>query len=180
VRKSFQTAAGKWDVISDFTPDVTIPWTEPPLRHVAFTTDGDFLVVSAEETGGLAVFDTKALMRGNQKPEQQISTEGVTVRNLLPNPEKQFEHYVAVVLDSGKLCLVDMIQAQTVTLKDDGVTCAVWSSRGKAVAAGLQDGTAVIYLTQGTLKGTIPRPPDLNENYEGRSWVKSPTSCVQC
>lgn len=169
MRKAFQNTAENWDVVSDFTPEVTIPWTGPPLRHVAFTTGGDFLVVSAENQGGLAVFDTKAVMRGKQQPEQQVATDGVPVRNLLPNPDKQYEQYVAIVLDSGKLSIVDIIQAQTVTLRDDGVTCAAWSSRGKAVAAGMRDGTTAIYLVQGGHTGTIPRPPDLDENYEGKS-----------
>jgi nucleoporin NUP159 len=175
VRKAFSGKAGEWDVISDFTPDVTIPLGDPPLRHVAFSSGGEFLVTSAEGKGGLAVFDVTKLMKGNQAPDQHMQTDGVAVRTLQPNPVPSMEHYMAVVLDTGKLWLVDIAAGQTNTLKDGGVSCATWSSRGKAVAAGLEDGTAHIYMSNGELKGVIPRPPTVDDNYEvtGLTWLKN-------
>ncbi|KAF2827308.1 hypothetical protein CC86DRAFT_439767 [Ophiobolus disseminans] len=175
VRKAFSQEAGQWDVISDFTPDVSIPLNSPPLRHVVFSTDGDFLVISAEGNGGLAVFAVQSLLQGNQQPEKQVKTDSVAVRLLQPNPAPDFASYMAVVLDTGKLWLVDVATAGTNTLKEEGVSYAAWSSRGKAVAAGLQDGTTAIYMTDGTLKGTVPRPPGVDENYEvtGIVWLKN-------
>jgi nucleoporin NUP159 len=174
VRKAFGAAAGEWDVISDFTPDVTIPLGDAPLRHVVFSTGGEFLVISAEDKGALAVFDAAKLVSGNLSPERQIQTENVAVHTLLPNPVANMGHYMAAVLDTGKLWLVDIALDKTNTLKANGVTCAAWSSRGKAVAAGLEDGTTEIYLSDGTLKGTIPRPPDVDDNYQGKPSYSPP------
>jgi nucleoporin NUP159 len=175
VRKAFGGKAGEWDVISDFTPDVTIPLGDPPLRHVLFSAAGEFLVISAEGKGGLAVFDVTKLMKGNKMPDQNLQTDGVAVRMLQANPVPEMEHYITVVLDTGKLWLVDIASGETNTLKDGGVSCVTWSSRGKAVAAGLQDGTTHIYMSDGSLKGVIPRPPGVDDNYEvaGLTWLKN-------
>jgi nucleoporin NUP159 len=175
VRKAFSEKAGEWDVISDFTPDVTIPLNNSPLRHVVFTTGGEFLVISAEEKGALAVFDTTKFMKGNQAPERQIQTDGVAVRTLQANPVDTMGHYMAVVLETGKLWLVDVATDKTKPLKEEGVVCATWSKMGKAVAAGLDDGTTQIYLSDGTLRGTIPRPPEVDENYQvtGLTWLQT-------
>lgn len=176
VRKAFDKKAGDWDVVSDFTPDISIPLSDPPLRHVVFSTGGEFLVISAEGRGALAVFDAAKLVQGNKNPERQIQTENVAVRCLLPNPVEVIGHYMAVVLDTGKLWLVDISKEDTKTIiKSEGVVCAGWSSRGKAVAAGLEDGTTQIYLSDGKLKGTIPRPPQIDENYQvtGITWLQT-------
>jgi nucleoporin NUP159 len=175
VRKAFTEKAGEFDVVTGFTPDVTIPLGASPLRHVAFSTGGEFLVISAEEKGALAVFDASKLMQGSQAPERQIQTDGVAVRTLLANPVDSMGHYMAVVLDTGKLSVVDIAEDKQNVLKKEGVCCATWSSRGKAVAAGLEDGTTQIFLTDGTLKGTIPRPPEVDENYQvtGLAWLQT-------
>lgn len=170
VRKAFQDKAGEWDVISDFAPDATMP--VPKLRHVAFSAEGDFLVISAEEQGGLAVFDPTQLLKQNFKPGNEIPTDKVAVRSLLPNPTAEMEHIFAAVLDNGKLCLVDVVKGASHTIRDEGVVCASWSTKGKALAVGLKDGTGVLYLNDGTQKGVIPRPPGLNEGFTCR-WTLS-------
>ncbi|KAJ4330823.1 hypothetical protein N0V87_009679 [Didymella glomerata] len=171
VRKAFQEKAGEWDVITDFAPDATLP--VPKLRHVAFSSEGDFLVISAENGGGLAVFDPKELLKGKQKPGNEIATDKQAIRALLPNPIAEMEHIFAAILDNGRLCLIDVASGKTSTLREDGVVCASWSTRGKALAVGLEDGTGVLYLNDGTQKGVIPRPPALNGGftYCGLVWL---------
>jgi nucleoporin NUP159 len=145
------------------------------LRHVVFSTTGDFLVISAEGNGGLAVFDVPELLKGKKEPQQQIKTDGVTVRVLQANPVPETEQYMAAVFDSGKLCLVDVTTGQTSVLKESGVSSVTWSNKGKAVAAGMQDGTTAIYMTDGTLKATMPRAPDSNSDFEVTAviWLKN-------
>jgi hypothetical protein len=167
IRGAFQDKAGEWDVISDFTPDATMP--VPKLRHVAFSAEGDFLVISAENEGGLAVFDPTELLKQNFKPGNQIDTGKVAVRSLLPNPAPQMEHIFAAVLDDGKFCIIDVAKGVSNTIRAEGVVCAAWSTKGKALAVGLKDGTGVLYLNDGTQKGTIPRPPGINEGFTCRS-----------
>ena len=160
--------------MSDFTPDVTISTAD--LRHVVFSTDGDFLATSAEETGGLTLYDVAGLVKqGRKDAGNQISTEGVPVRSLLPNPATEYGHYFAVVLDSGKLQIVNGVEGNKLTIREDGVNCIAWSTRGKAVVSGLADGTLAINMSSGELKGIIPRPPDVDESYEvaGVSWLNT-------
>jgi nucleoporin NUP159 len=145
---------------------VTMP--VPKLRHVAFSAEGDFLVISAEDQGGLAVFDPAQLLKQNFKPGNEIATDKVPVRSLLPNPAPEMEHIMAAVLDNGKLCIVDIAKGASHTIREEGVVCAAWSTKGRAMAVGLKDGTGVLYLNDGTLKGTIPRPPGINEGFTCR------------
>lgn len=140
----------------------------PKLRHVAFSTEGDFLVISAEGQGGLAVFDPTQLMKQNFKPGNEIDTGKVAVRALLPNPTPEMEHIFAAILDNGTLCLVDVVKGASHTIREEGVVCASWSTKGKALAVGLKDGTGVLYLNDGTQKGVIPRPPGINEGFTCR------------
>lgn len=167
VRSAFQQKPGEWDVISDFAPDASMP--VPVLRHVAFSSEGDFLVISAEDGGGLAVFDPKEIMKQNFKPGNEISTDKQPIRALLPNPTPEMEHVFAAVLDSGKLVLIDVVKSVVHTVREEGVMVASWSTKGKAIAVGLKDGTGVLYLNDGTVKGVIPRPPTLNEGFTCKS-----------
>lgn len=166
VRKAFEGNAADNDVVSDFTPDVTIP--VPRLRHVAFSADGDFLVISAEDKGGLAVFNPAEIVKGNQAPSRQIDTDQIAVRTLLANPMPEFAQFFAAVLDSGKLAIINVEDGRTKTLRSDGVTCVAWSTKGKAIVAGLHDGTLAIHITSGDLKGVIPRPPEVKDTYAGK------------
>lgn len=136
----------------------------PRLRHVAFSADEDFLIISAENGGGLAVYAVDDLLQQKKEPGQQISTGNVAVRALLPNPA--YGQYVAVVLDSGRMDVIDVVKNDAHNVRDAGVTCAAWSVKGKAFAAGFEDGTAVILMTDSNKHlGTIPRPPEVDENY---------------
>ncbi|KAF2846041.1 hypothetical protein T440DRAFT_459198 [Plenodomus tracheiphilus IPT5] len=161
------------DVVSDFTVDLTLD--VPTLRHVVFSVDGDFLVISAEDGGGLAVFATDRLKAGDKNPKLQIDTEKTAIRALQPNPEPTLAHYYAAVLENGRLIITDVDSGKTQTIKDSGVSCVAWSTRGKAVVAGLQDGSVAILMSDGTLKGVVPRPPDVDESFAvtGLSWLNN-------
>lgn len=171
IRKAFEEEVGEWDVISEFAPDVTMP--VPKLRHVAFSAEGDFLVISAENEGGLAVFDPSQLLKQNFKPGNEIPTDKVAVRSLLPNPTPEMEHIFAAVLDNGKLCLIDVVKGASHSIREEGVVCAAWSTKGKALAVGLKDGTGALYLNDGTQKAIIPRPPGINEGFTCRLMVRN-------
>ncbi|RAR12158.1 hypothetical protein DDE83_004287 [Stemphylium lycopersici] len=161
------------DVVTDFTPDVTIP-TEN-LRHVAFSADGDFLVVATEEKGSFSIFNVADVVsKGKKKAELDVPTDA-PLRALLPNPAPEYEQYFAIVLDSGKLQICNVADGAKKTIREHGVNCAAWSTRGKAVVSGSTDGTCAIHMTSGELKGVIPRAPDVDETYEvtGVAWLNT-------
>ena len=161
------------DVVSDFTPDVTI--STDNLRHVAFSADGDFLVVAAAEKGSISIFSVADIVTKGRTDADQIVQTDVPVRALLPNPNPEFEHFYAIVLDSGKLQICNVADGQKKTIRDTHVNCAAWSTRGKAVVSGSTDGTCSIHMTNGELKGVIPRAPDVDETYEvtGVTWLNT-------
>jgi nucleoporin NUP159 len=148
-----------------FTPQATIP--VPRVSQVVFSSDESCLVISAEEGGGLAVYDTNGLLNGNKESEFQIATNGVAVRQILANPSKENSHQFGLVLANGQLLLADLKQRQLVNgasgspVFKENVSCACWSRLGKQIVAGLADGTAAQIDLQGNTKAVIPKPPQL-------------------
>ncbi|KAK7543523.1 hypothetical protein IWX49DRAFT_535964 [Phyllosticta citricarpa] len=160
---------GEWVA---FQPDLTIPM--PRLSQVAFTADEQYLVVSAEEGGGLAVHDVGALMQGNKDSKFQIGTQNVATRCLCPNPMPELAENVAVVLTGGQLMIANLkeqrfMDGQHAAVLKDGATCVAWSNKGKQLTAGLQDGTAVQMKPDGSPQAIVPRPPGL----EGEQYISS-------
>ena len=148
-----------------FKPQATIP--VPRVSHVVFSSDESCLVISAEEGGGLAVYDTNGLLNGNKESAFQVTTNGVAVRQILANPSKDNSHQFGLVLGNGQLLLADLKQRQLVNgaggspVFIENVSCACWSRLGKQIVAGLADGTAAQIDLQGNVKAVIPKPPQL-------------------
>lgn len=151
-----------------FTPQATIK--VPRLSQVVFSSDESCLVISAEEGGGLAVYDTDALLNGKSEPAFQVPTNGVAVRQLIANPSKDNSHQFGLVLSNGQLLLADLKQRQLVNgasgnpVFKENVSCACWSRLGKQIVAGLADGTAAQVDLQGNTKAVIPKPPQVMAN----------------
>ncbi|KAF2176361.1 hypothetical protein K469DRAFT_645790 [Zopfia rhizophila CBS 207.26] len=171
VHKAFGREASDQNVITNFSPDITIQ--VPQLRHVAFSSNEDFLVITAENGGGLAVYATQDLLQQKSQPAVQISTNQVSVRALVPNPNPEFESYFAVVLETGQLLVSDIANQQVKKMPVEGITCASWSVKGKQVVAGLSDGTAIQFWPDAMPAGNIPRPPAVEPDFavSGISWL---------
>ena len=169
VREAFRSGATERDVVTDFSPDTTLE--VPQLRQVQFSSDEDFLVVSAENGGGLSVYAVDDLLKGKTQPGVQIATNNTPVRALLPNPAPEQAQYMAVVLDSGRLDITDVTSGQAKVVHDSNVTSASWSVKGKALVAGFNDGTAAIHLVSALdkTKANVPRLPELTESSRRKS-----------
>jgi nucleoporin NUP159 len=160
------SSASKDKTKKSFTPQATIPI--PRVSQVVFSSDESCLVISAEEGGGLAVYDTNGLLNGNKESAFQIATNGVAVRQILANPSKENSHHFGLVLANGQLLLADLKQRQLVNgasgspVFKENVSCACWSRLGKQIVAGLADGTAAQIDLQGNTKAVIPKPPQLS------------------
>jgi nucleoporin NUP159 len=163
--------------IKPFTPALTLP--VPRLSQVAFTSEGTYLVICAENGGGLAVYDTQSILSGNKESAFQIATEGVSVRALAPNPAPELAHLVAVVLTGGQLMIANLQERKFITgnhkslLLKDGVSCVSWSVKGKQLVAGLGDGNAFQMDQMGVPKAIIRQPPDVKPNHHGKCLVSS-------
>lgn len=154
----------------------------PRISHLAFSSDENALVIAAEEGGGLAVYDVNAAERASEwLSDFQISTNGVAVRHLLPNPNKDSSHLFAVVLADGKLLVADLKSRnliQTVSgssVLRENVSCASWSKLGKQIVAGLADGSAIQMDIYGNEKDKIPKPPSVDQQpVTAIYWLENP------
>lgn len=165
VRKAFNDGNGADGNVRSFTPRLTLE-LGMRISQVAFTADEKFLVLSAEQGGGLAVYEVQSLVQGNTQSAFQIATNGTSLRMLLPNPTPERAELLAAVTANGELLMANlnsrqlMNGSQGITLKD-GVSCVSWSTRGKQLVAGLGDGSCYQLTPEGEGKANIPRPPDL-------------------
>ncbi|GME22140.1 Nuclear pore complex subunit nup159 [Neofusicoccum parvum] len=149
------------DPVVPFTPELTIPL--PRLSQVAFTSDEQLLVISAQQGGGLAIHEVGALLQKNTNSAFQLATQGMGVRALVPNPAPELAEHVAMVTEKGQLMIANLKQRDFVKTQNG----AVLKDNGKQLVAGLADGTIVQMKPDGSPTALIPRPPAL----EGDQYV---------
>jgi nucleoporin NUP159 len=171
VRKAFQAPSSGDTEMRPFQPQLTIPM---PMRvsQVAFSTDEALLVLSAENGGGLAVYDVESLIKGSTQAAFEMPTNSTSLRALLPNPTSERGELLALVTTDGKLMMANLKDRTFVSgpngqILKEGVTCISWSTRGKQLVAGLENGTVCQMTPEGENKGEIPRAPGLDPSHYG-------------
>ena len=142
------------------------------ISQVAFSADENYLVLSAENGGGLAIYDVQSLMQGNTESSFQLSTEGTPLRALVPNPTPERAELFAVVTTNGQVLMANLKSRQFLSgsqgqVLKQGVSSVSWSFRGKQLIAGLADGTLYQMTPEGENKGEVPRPPNLEGDQHG-------------
>ncbi|KPI39976.1 Nucleoporin [Cyphellophora attinorum] len=154
--------------VRQYQPNLRIP--RPRLSHVAFTADESALLVSAQDGGGIDAYSVRKIEEA--KPAVSISTDGKALRSLVPNPapDADLAPLVAAVTVEGGLLLADLRsgslrEGQNGSILRSGVSCVAWSPKGKALLAGLADGTAVQLKADGKEMALFPRLMSLEPNY---------------
>lgn len=152
------------DPVVPFSPELTIPL--PRLSQIAFTSDEQYLVISAQQGGGLAIHEVAALSQKDTNPAFQMPTQSTALRALVPNPAPELAEYIAMVTEKGQLMIAnlkqrDFVQTQNGAVLKDNVSCVTWSNKGKQLVAGLADGTVMQMKPDGSPQALIPRPPEL-------------------
>ena len=163
VRAAF--VAGSDGNTKSFTPQLVLP-LGTRISQVAFSSDESVLVLSAENGGGLAAYETQTLLQGNTQSAFELATGGVSLRALAPNPSPANAHLLAIITTNGDLMLADMKSRQFVNTANgqvlkNGVSCVSWSKQGKQLVAGLGDGTAAQIAPDGVKKADLPKPSGL-------------------
>ncbi|KAI1375508.1 hypothetical protein F4677DRAFT_421467 [Hypoxylon crocopeplum] len=169
VRKAFDSPKDGDSEARAFEPQLKLPL---PIRicQLAFTADEAYLILSAEQGGGLAVYQVETLQQGSTQSAFEIPTNGESLRALVPNPRPEKGELCAVVTSEGKLLMANMkdhnfISGPNGQILKDQVSCVAWSNKGKQLVAGLGDGTIQQMTPEGTVKAEIPRPPNINPSY---------------
>jgi len=143
------------------------------VSQVAFSADEKYLAISAEVGGGLAVYDVQAIMQGNTQSAFELSTNGTSLRALIPNPTAEKAELFAVVTTNGQLMIANMKTRQLLNgpngqVMKDGVSCVSWSTKGKQLVAGLGNGGGFQMTPEGEGKAEIPRPPAIEGDQHGK------------
>ena len=171
VRAAFEAVSSNASDIKPFTPQLTLA-IGTRVSQVAFSSDENYLVISAETGGGLAVYDVHSIMQGNTQSAFELSTDGVSLRALTPNPATEKAELFAVILTNGQLLIADMKSRQfssglTGQILKDGVSCVSWSKLGKQLVAGLGNGGGFQMTPNGEGKGEIPKPAGIEGDQHG-------------
>ncbi|KAI9792994.1 MAG: hypothetical protein M1833_000981 [Piccolia ochrophora] len=179
VRGRFTAESSDAGNVLSFDPQLKIPL---PMRvsQVAFSANEEYLVISAEQGGGLAVYSVQSLMQGDTQAAAELSTNGVSLRALMPNPTPERAELFATVTTNGELMIANLQQQQFVSgangqVLKQGVSCVAWSARGKQLVAGLGDGTAYQLTPTGEGKAEIPRPAgvDADQHVSSITWLEN-------
>ncbi|KAJ5387853.1 hypothetical protein N7509_010394 [Penicillium cosmopolitanum] len=173
IRKSIEASTeGEKVKTKSLKPLATIPLPSRPT-HIAFNASDDALILATENGSQISVFQTTSLTQDNAQPALSVSTNGASIRALVPNPDST-SNLVALVTVNGELLVADLKAGNLVSgangpILRNGVSCVAWSNKGKQLVAGLADGTGDQMTADGTKKAEIPRPADL----EGECHVSS-------
>ena len=169
VRQAFSNP-GDGDTKS-FKPQLTLD-IGTRVSQVAFSADEEYLVISAENSGGLAVYEVQALAHGTTKSAFVLPTNGISLRSLVPNPTPDKAELFAAVTSQGGLMIANLKTRQFLAgpqgqIMKDGVSCVSWSNRGRQLVAGLGNGTCYQMTPEGEGKADIPRPPAVEGDQHG-------------
>ncbi|KAL2271273.1 hypothetical protein VTJ83DRAFT_644 [Remersonia thermophila] len=178
VRKAFGADASGDSEVRPFSPQAKLPL---PFRisQLAFTADEKHLVLSAETGGGLAVYDVQAVTQGSAQSTFELSTNGETLRALLPNPMPESAGLCAIVTTNGNLLMANLAERKLVAgpsgpVLRSQVSCAAWSTKGKQLVAGMADGTIYQMTPEGAEKAHIPKPPNVGDYHVATvSWLEN-------
>lgn len=172
IRRSFKQEGAGEGLTKSCQPELKLPM---PMRisQLAFSADETYLVLSAENGGGLAVYEVAALLQGSTNSSFELSTNGQALRALVPNPTPEKGELFAVVTFDGNLMMANLKERSFVTGRNgqilkSGVSCISWSVRGKQLVAGLGDGTASQMTPEGEIKADIPGPPNSESKAHGK------------
>lgn len=179
VRKAFEGPKNGDSEVRPFEGHVKIPM---PMRvsHLAFTPDEQYLIMSAEQGGGLAVYETQSILQGNAQSIFEIGTSGENVKTLVPNPMAELAEFCAVVTTNGNLLMANFKERSLAAGKNgpilrSGVTSVGWSTKGKQLVAGLAEGTIIQMTPDGTEKAMVPKPASLTGSFPvaSVSWLEN-------
>ena len=181
VRQAYSASSGNRTLIP-FTPQLSLN-LGIRMSQVVFSADEEFLVLSAEDGGGLAVYEVTALLNGLTQPAFEMSTNNLSLRHLIPNPIAEKAELFALVSQTGQLMVAKLksrelfSNSQGFVLKE-GVSCISWSNRGKQLIAGLGDGTCAQMTPEGEIKAELPRPPSIEGDQHGQYAHRCWDACV--
>ena len=113
-------------------------------------------------------------LQGQTNPAFELNTNGASLRSLVPNPTPEKAELFAVITDKGELLVANLkarsfLNGAQGQIMKNGVSCANWSNKGRALVAGLGDGTCYQMTSEGKGMAEIPKAPDLVGDNHGKT-----------
>lgn len=180
VRNAFHAPQAGTDTVQPVQPEIN--FSVPRLSHLAFSADENVLVASPEQGGGIVAYQVSQLTSGNSNPAMELSTNNTSLRALVANPAAEFAGLFAAVTTNGELLIANLesealMQGPTGPVLKSGVSCLSWSNKGKALVAGLGDGTATQLKPNGTIMAEIPKSTSISADMHmsAISWLENDT-----
>ncbi|CAI6095759.1 unnamed protein product [Clonostachys chloroleuca] len=173
VRKALENPKEGESEIRSFQPQLKMPL---PMRvsQLAFTADENYLILSAESGGGLAIYEVQSLLNGSTSSVFELPTNGESLRLLAPNPTSEKAELCAIVTTNGNLHMTNLKERKISNVLKSQVSSVSWSSRGKQLCAGLGDGTIHQMTPEGEAKAEIPKAPNLgNHHVSCLTWLEN-------
>ena len=169
VRKAYTESPGDGKMKS-FTPQLSLN-LGMRVSQVAFSSDENFFVLSAQDGGGLAVYEVATLMNGGTQSAFELSTNGIPLRHLIPNPAKA--ELFALVTMTGQVMIANLKTRELLSrgqspIMKERVSCVSWSKGGRQLVAGLGDGSCFQMTPEGEEKGGLPRPSNIEGDQHGQ------------
>ncbi|PMB68317.1 Nucleoporin NUP159 [Beauveria bassiana] len=173
IRKAFEAPKDGDTDVRGYEPQLRLPMSMR-ISQLAFTADENYLLLSAESGGGLAVYEVQALLQGSTSVAFELPTGGQALRALAPNPTAEKAELCAIVTQSGELFMANLRERQLSNALKSHVSCISWSAKGKQLCAGLGDGSIHQMTPEGQGKAEIPKPPSLGDcHVSSLTWLEN-------
>lgn len=185
VRNAFSASGPTDGHVKSFKPELTLE-VRTRVSQVAFTADERYLVISAENEGGLAIYNVESFLKnGSTQVEFEMSTEKLPLRAMVPNPTPEKAELIAVVTGDGKLLVANLQTREYVKgtrgpILWEGISCVSWSTRGKQLVAGFGNGACIQMTPEGESKAEIPRPSGIEDDQHGNQTNRFKASRLSC
>ncbi|KAK6351440.1 hypothetical protein TWF718_004600 [Orbilia javanica] len=178
LRAAFRNTSAANGNTLPFQPECIIPMSLR-LSHVAFTSDGTYLLLAAQ-LGGIAVYLVDDILsKGNGvQPQSQINTGPLL--EMKPIPTATDSEKVCIVVGSGwgqggSVGIVDLKTSKVQENLKTGVTTVSWSPKGKQIiCGGSLGGLAWIRPTDGGEADAVEGVPNHPNHFVSSIfWVES-------
>ncbi|KAF3921917.1 hypothetical protein ABW20_dc0101517 [Dactylellina cionopaga] len=168
LRGAFKNTSAANGNFLPFQPECIIPMSIR-LSHIAFTSDGNYLLLGAQ-LGGIAVYSVDDILsKGSQvQPLSQITTGPLL--EMKPIPTAASAEKVCIVVGSGwsqggTVCMVDVKTQQIQPNLKSGVTTVCWSPKGKQIICGGSGGGLAWIKPDGTEADVVPGVPNYPNHF---------------
>ncbi|KAG0317136.1 hypothetical protein BGZ97_005866 [Linnemannia gamsii] len=157
LRSAFEN--GEVSAPNEYNEAARVEISGETISHIRLS--GDELTVIVGLRGGLIyLYSVTKLLSKTKGAKPMASLDlGGEIRDIRPNPAADRNGLMAVLLDNGTIKMINMDGTITATLEKHKYTAMAWSSKGKQIMCGTENGRLYQIDPEGVLKKEhLPNP----------------------